>query len=126
MSLDLSGGCLFEFCLSEVDLVDLLEGGKTLVKCCDCLLNGCAKLTFLNAGELFVSGKNNCYKLGMDSGLSFFVCDSIAHHEGYFAYDERRIAALLSVALSRISASGHRSHGTSHGRGLPWLRPAGR
>ena len=51
--------------------------------------------------------KNNCYKIGMEAGLSFFVCDSIAQHEKYFAFDERRIAALIQVAFSRITSRGH-------------------
>lgn len=51
--------------------------------------------------------KRNCYKVGIDAGLPFFVCDSIAQSENYFVYDERRIEAIVSLALSTIMNSGH-------------------
>ena len=51
--------------------------------------------------------KNDCYKVGMEAGLSFFVCDSIAQSERYFAFDERRIAAIMQLAFSRINGCGH-------------------
>lgn len=43
----------------------------------------------------------------MGAGLSFFVCDSIAHSESYFIYDKRRLAAILQIAFQRINAQGH-------------------
>ena len=51
--------------------------------------------------------KRNCYKVGIDAGLSFFICDSIAQSENYFAYDARRIEAIVSLSLSNIMSHGH-------------------
>lgn len=51
--------------------------------------------------------KKDCYKVGLDAQISFYVCDSIAKAQGYFAFDERRVRALLITSLSQICASGH-------------------
>ena len=51
--------------------------------------------------------KKNCYLVGVAAGLPFFLCDSIAQSEGYFAYDERRIRALLVYAMKSILSQGH-------------------
>lgn len=51
--------------------------------------------------------KANPYKIGLNNGLSVEICDLIAKDEGMFAYDEKRVNALILEALSRISLSGH-------------------
>ena len=51
--------------------------------------------------------KKDCYKVGMDARLPFYLCDALAKSQGYFMFDERRIRALLIMAFNKIVSSGH-------------------
>ena len=65
------------------------------------------KMCKKHGGQTLKKLKSNPYLTGLDGDLSFETCDQIAKNEGILAFDEKRIQALIMLAIYKGRQNGH-------------------